>query len=709
MGKAASESQTKQNYSQLKPALDTIHGYAEQNGLQAQILRRIINAITQPNSLDLSTQKHLIKSLYPKDKVPSELIIITVGSLGHGILKASVWTQQLLLEWVTMVYDHLEEPSILSSLYSILFNLLDMTTLRAGLCHLLTIITRKKHVRPFRIQMLRDLEQSVGREPALMKLMQIFEEYAPGSLNVGKGTRRVPAFSHPDSDWGERLQRIQERAESENMGSALSSDLSRSLRKEVERGRLETLTERSNSLGEIDSLENLVTKFEDIRVSDLTIADLESPIVQQYLLLQPQEASVEGIDRCLSPLFEHLETLTSGQDISTLVSEILEKLLTYTRYSKTLPNSAITFFKTYLPRWQGQRDQEIILSLLLYLPLRSFIGKSSNSNPSTSLMKSDAYATILQPLEIALLAFTDTTTTTQLTLLIFYNSLLANWTTHLLSGSTVPTLSHSVSIIALANHVALLCLTILTTSPTQTTISTILTYYESLPPLLHPPLSVSIPPPQPLAVYLLLFANPSLSTLSRLSSILANFKTAFELPPAAADNRDPAGLAIPQAKSSDQIKSLNAALIDTCNLFFRSRAFNGGDTHSLGCLIPTSVVGPLSSYTSALDPPQPLTGLFSLSHHPMLAALNIAAFREMEDAADEADPGVVSVRHAGPITQKSLAQLGRDGGVKVSWKEYRIAVLNWLEEVGAEGVGELGRATLPGLVKKNADVVAKNE
>ena len=334
MGKAASESQTKQNYSQLKPALDTIHGYAEQNGLQAQILRRIINAITQPNSLDLSTQKHLIKSLYPKDKVPSELIIITVGSLGHGILKASVWTQQLLLEWVTMVYDHLEEPSILSSLYSILFNLLDMTTLRAGLCHLLTIITRKKHVRPFRIQMLRDLEQSVGREPALMKLMQIFEEYAPGSLNVGKGTRRVPAFSHPDSDWGERLQRIQERAESENMGSALSSDLSRSLRKEVERGRLETLTERSNSLGEIDSLENLVTKFEDIRVSDLTIADLESPIVQQYLLLQPQEASVEGIDRCLSPLFEHLETLTSGQDISTLVSEILEKLLTYTRYSK---------------------------------------------------------------------------------------------------------------------------------------------------------------------------------------------------------------------------------------------------------------------------------------------------------------------------------------------------------------------------------------
>ena len=69
-----------------------------------------------------------------------------------------------------MVYPALEDPSILSNLYSVIFNMLDMLSLRyeiqhssvklanssssANLCHLLAIITKRKHVKPFRIQYL---------------------------------------------------------------------------------------------------------------------------------------------------------------------------------------------------------------------------------------------------------------------------------------------------------------------------------------------------------------------------------------------------------------------------------------------------------------------------------------------------------------------------------------------------------------------------
>ena len=70
----------------------------------------------------------------------------------------------------------------------------------------------------------------------------------------------------------------------------------------------------------------------------------------------------------------------------------------------------------------------------------------------------------------------------------------------------------------------------------------------------------------------------------------------------------------------------------------------------------------------------------------------------MEDEAEEQRPGSVRVRHAGPITQKSLAALGREGGVKVDWKEYRVAVLRWLEGVGVKGIRELGGATMKGLL-----------
>lgn len=146
--------------------------------------------------------------------------------------------------------------------------------------------------------------------------------------------------------------------------------------------------------------------------------------------------------------------------------------------------------------------------------------------------------------------------------------------------------------------------------------------------------------------------------------------------------------------------------MDTCNLLFRSRAFNAADGHALGCLVPPAVATALATYTSGLDPPQPFTSLFSLSHNPSLSALSIAAFREVEDAAEDKQPGSLAVRHAGPITMKSLAQLGREGGVKMGWKEYRVLVLKWLEGMGVDGVANFGAATMPGM-KGGQDAVAR--
>jgi len=36
--------------------------------------------------------------------------------------------------------------------------------------------------------------------------------------------------------------------------------------------------------------------------------------------------------------------------------------------------------------------------------------------------------------------------------------------------------------------------------------------------------------------------------------------------------------------------------------------------------------------------------------------------------------------------------------VDEQWKEYRVAVLRWLEEMGAKGLRELGEATMKGLM-----------
>ena len=52
------------------------------------------------------------------------------------------------------------------------------------------------------------------------------------------------------------------------------------------------------------------------------------------------------------------------------------------------------------------------------------------------------------------------------------------------------------------------------------------------------------------------------------------------------------------------------------------------------------------------------------------------------------------VRHAGPVSQRSLAVLQAEGGLEVNWAAYRAEVLRWLDEMGVKGVGELMFCTM---------------
>ena len=100
-----------------------------------------------------------------------------------------------------MVYDVLASQKVVSQAYSFLFNLLDTIAIRAPLCHLLSFITRRRHVRPFRIQMLLELARKVGNEPALVGLIRVYKDYYPDVI-VGEITAsRASVFTHPNPEW----------------------------------------------------------------------------------------------------------------------------------------------------------------------------------------------------------------------------------------------------------------------------------------------------------------------------------------------------------------------------------------------------------------------------------------------------------------------------------------------------------------------------
>jgi len=114
----------------ISPTVDEICEHAYQFGFPSDEFLRVIELVTVKTELDQSTTTTLIKNLYPAGRVPAEAVYSIVASLGHAKTKPSSSTQAALLRWLLAVHEVLEDHSILARFYAVLFNLLDMITIR---------------------------------------------------------------------------------------------------------------------------------------------------------------------------------------------------------------------------------------------------------------------------------------------------------------------------------------------------------------------------------------------------------------------------------------------------------------------------------------------------------------------------------------------------------------------------------------------------
>jgi centromere protein I len=114
----------------ISAVVDEVCKHAFNHGLNSTQLESITSIITRKSELDQTSVTKLIENLYPAQEVQENVVIIVVGCLGEARSKPSVTTQALLVKWLITVYEVLEDVSILSRLYGVLFNLLDMVSLR---------------------------------------------------------------------------------------------------------------------------------------------------------------------------------------------------------------------------------------------------------------------------------------------------------------------------------------------------------------------------------------------------------------------------------------------------------------------------------------------------------------------------------------------------------------------------------------------------
>ncbi|RYP60396.1 hypothetical protein DL769_008132 [Monosporascus sp. CRB-8-3] len=480
------------------------------------------------------------------------------------------------------------------------------------------------------------LARQTGNDPALTGLLRVFKDYCP-EIIVGEATRgKASAFNYPNPEWRERLDAIQQ-AHSERAISRSQRPLNS----------FRVARHRNGGRGN----------------NGAVVPEVHTSHVAENSVSLEEIENVDGFVKAL-------ETIEPpNQLIAVLGDPLLQKLL--------------------LLKPDAEANQRV--NNWLSSCVHDMISGDSDANPIDILATFRDYVSstkLLQPLEARVL---DDMAASLADILQFYTALLRRWTVTLASVDQLSVRAASATA-SLITHVNGLCLTLLQTSSSISTHSMVLDFYEQGASLMSGPYSSFrtrvVIPPSPLA-YLLYF-SPSPTTVSRLCGLLAKYKQGLQK-------------AMSTSRSDytpEYVNEFNGFLMDICNCLWRSRAFNTKDNNSHGCLIPKHIAEDLSLYIKGLDTGASLASLFSLSHSPVLGLLSISYFRGLEDAELEKGTDELGTRHAGPVTRATLASLAEDGGLRLTWDEYRLGVLTYLDQNGMGGVGQLMYNTMTTLMKK---------
>jgi centromere protein I len=114
----------------ITPFVEEIAEYGYQYGFGGLELGRIVDVVHVRNELDQTSLTTVIRNLYPAERISQSVLLKVINALGQGQKKPNPATQTGLVKWMAAIHEFLAEPDILLQLYGVLFNLLDITTLR---------------------------------------------------------------------------------------------------------------------------------------------------------------------------------------------------------------------------------------------------------------------------------------------------------------------------------------------------------------------------------------------------------------------------------------------------------------------------------------------------------------------------------------------------------------------------------------------------
>ncbi|KAF3275964.1 hypothetical protein TWF970_006574 [Orbilia oligospora] len=664
-----------------------LSSYANTNGLTHGYLESLLRILTLPKtSIDASKTRTLVKSLVPLERVKPSTVIHLISSLGEGEGKAAYATQALLLKWLVMVYDFLDSYAVLHQLYGILFNFLYTANLRASACHLLALCTRRKDVKPFRIQALMKLYEDHSDESGVVGLLQVYQSFYPDVIL--NGSRKRSVFKIWDPLWVQNAALIQSRREETPDGEDTDRELHRRRSTRILNKSKKAIvpilhtfnaSENSVTLEEIDSVRSLVDNLQKLELPSQVGAVFQDDMFRNFVLLKGSDDIISRLDNwTYAALFDEYDIEIAAKSASERLEVFLKQILDYTAMGKALLPSVEDFLKEYVTTWNGKWHREAILGLLSFVPFLNHKDlKDVFFDRLESLLQNDSPE--------------DATA-----LIRFHTSFARNIINQRsVSPHEAPDPDIRTSLRQYFNYIDQLNSQAIINHRSQASIITIqhtaLDFYEAIVkiPLTNPVFEIVYP--ADIIVYSSVFVGDAVG-FSRLCGILADYKKAF-LGHAELRSKNPdVGYIEPERPYVDHF---NGFLMDISNFFWRFRCFYhdpAKDTNALGCLMKDDFVECLNAAANARE--FTLNGLFTLTHSPTFSHMNTDCLRFLEERHEDTHNLVLPTRHAGPVTSKSLMGLAGDGGYSLEYRVFKVASLEYLRRKGFDGVYRLIYSTM---------------
>ncbi|PKC65247.1 Mis6-domain-containing protein [Rhizophagus irregularis] len=654
-----------------------------ENGLEVAQLAAVLN-ILFVGKLECVDIKRLVKILLPRANVPNFLIIKVLSNLGNKGLNYNV--QALLLRWIIIVYNVIEDHSQLIKFYGVIFHYMEYDTLRPFLCHILYLMTRREHVKPYRIRKLIDLRTRFGPEPHLLGLLTLYKDFFPNLVTIRIPPIKNATFKCPDVEWFQLFNQIQRKWNYNIMNNPITR--SSSFKPTAKRRKLDHVeipkactfnaTRNSITLEEIMNIESLASSIDKIDLPSQLASVLENRMLQHIVVCNPEKVTIARISYWLEQcLMELVYWNDNTAETKARLNSLLMKLVALTEFMKELLPVIQEFLVKYIQTWDGIEHQEAIFKLLSFL------------RPEPFEQLSEKFFTPLQNLHEKL------SSSWKARLIRCYTDLFTHWilfqennfgeNNNEIEKSENSFLNLSIkgdysrTIQGFIHHVNQVSIISLESTNDDLEVQhAIFSAFEAIANLQMNYNWNRVVIPSSSIVYRAFFSSSGMS-LSRICGIILQYKEAFD--------KNPQQNVSLHCRS--YINYFNSFVMDICNCLWRNRPFNKTDKNSKGFQLDDDIIRKLQETCN-----EDWTSCYSLTHLPSFAALSKSCIQDLEESTPN-----IKRRLTLPATQFSLKDISTAGGLQISFNDYRVHFLNVLYKLGFVGIHDFLYQSLTSLSK----------